>query len=87
MALSDNIQNEGLRKLARGMDAYEASKRKKVTVKIALTVEVDAQAWAEEFGTGISAAEIRQDVKTYFDSNVWDGVYVINSGLATIKEA
>lgn len=33
----------------------------------AITVDVDAEAWDREYGCGARGAEIREDVRNYFD--------------------
>ena len=34
-------------------------------IGVVLTVEVDPEAWALEYGTGTTASEVRQDVRDY----------------------
>lgn len=36
-------------------------------VKVIVTLDVDQEAWAREFGLYPSASEVRKDVQLYFD--------------------
>lgn len=49
-------------------------------IKISLTIEVDPQEWAAVYGTGTAAAEVREDVKTYVQNQVWESPGIQESG-------
>lgn len=59
---------------------------RKIRVRIpAVTVEVDADAWNLEYGSGTDTASVRDDVKSYFDlaNNMPDhltGIVAVSSG-------
>lgn len=54
-------------------------------VKITTTVDVDPEAWAEEFNIESSPAAIRADVQTYFAQAVHDQLEHV--GLAARRES
>ncbi len=51
----------------------------KVTLKV--LVDVDLHAWAAEYGTGETAAEVREDVRDYFRTHIQGAPAVEGVGL------
>jgi hypothetical protein len=47
-------------------ERVEAESTPTVKVRVAFTVEVDREAWAEDYGTDTTTAVIRSDVRMYF---------------------
>lgn len=44
------------------------SDSKKLTMAVNVTIEVDAEGWDMDYGTGLDQAKIREDVKAYVRS-------------------
>lgn len=42
-------------------------------VRVSFTVDIDADAWADEFGC--DRADVRRDVQDYFSNQGWQGTY------------
>ena len=51
---------------------------KNAKVKLAVSVEIDVAAWANEFG--LTEAQVRDDVKAYFASFCQDQVLALGLG-------
>lgn len=52
-----------------------------IRVRIPITVTVDIDAWSDAYGCESTAAEVRKDVRDYFDSLVAQSPAVVDANL------